>query len=160
MAREPRQASANDVRQWAIDNDWTDANGNAVGERGRFSTELITDFNKAHKRNNLSYQGGGTSPSQGRSTAVATRTQSNTGNSRNTAATRQTRQAPTREAAPTRPVESVGSAMRVVQGEGGVSEMVREVIGMLSSASNVGGKKGEPILLHVEGYRLAYADAS
>lgn len=57
MATTYKTASAEDVRTWAR------ANGYQVGDRGRFSTDLIREFDKAHKRNRVRYD-----PSVGQAT--------------------------------------------------------------------------------------------
>ena len=159
-----REASPADVRQWAYDTNWTDSGGNGVGERGRFSSELITAFNDANRKNYLRYSGGTPQGqvAQTRQPArqpaqVATRTQSRSGNP---PATRRAPRATARATAPARdipaprPVESVPA--RVIHDEEGALEMVREVMEQLSAAGAVEGG-GDAILMHVEGWRLATA---
>lgn len=159
-----KEASAADVRQWAYDTGWADSNGNGVGERGRFSSELITAYNDANKRHNMRYSGGTpqgqVTQTRQRSAQVATRPQSRASNPpasrrppRPTARPTTTRDAP----AP-RPV-SAPSEARVIRGENEAIDMVRDVIAQLTAAGNVSGE-GEPILMHVEGWSLGFAAAS
>jgi hypothetical protein len=150
MARNPRTASAQEVREWAQNQ------GYDVGERGRFSTEIVSEFNKAHRRNNLVYEGGSGASNQAasnsRSTAqTSTRTTRNSGDSGTSR--RQTRQT---ESAPAQR-QSV-AVVPADQADERVRTMVAESIRALSAARNVGGgRKGEPILVTVTTQALAYS---
>lgn len=85
MAREAKQATAQEVRDWARDA------GYDVGERGRFSTDIVNGFNAAHRRNNKFYPGGTGEPQSGNARAATTTTRT----ARSSSDTRQTRQRPT-----------------------------------------------------------------
>lgn len=173
-----RDASAQEVREWARANGWD------VGERGRFSSEIVSAFNQDNKPNYIRYTGnsGGTAP------AANSRQSSSQGNSR----PRNTNQAPARPAsrpaasntparrAPTQNTQAAAPAPArdvptprpvpqeqpdenravVVRNGDEAAAMVQDVIAALTSASNVGQGEGEPFLLHVEGWRLSYAAAS
>ena len=51
-----KQATADDVRTWAR------SKGYQVGDRGRFSTDLVRAFNREHKSEYLRYGSGDTGP--------------------------------------------------------------------------------------------------
>lgn len=100
MAVNMKPASADTVRAWAAEEGWTDQYGRPPKDRGRLNSELVADFDKAHKRNRVHYvpgykddnsnpaqtQGnGGNARSTSRSSEVATRPAS-----RSTAPARQT----------------------------------------------------------------------
>lgn len=55
MARTMKPASADTVRAWAAEQGWTDQFGRAPKDRGRLNSELVADFDKAHKRNFVHY---------------------------------------------------------------------------------------------------------
>lgn len=150
-----KEATAADVREWANSTRWRDSGGNTVGDRGRFSSELITAFNDAHKRNLLRYSGGtpqGQVTQPRRTAQVATRTQSRSDNSpaprRAPRAT--TRTTPARDVPAPMPVEP-----RVIHSENEAFDMVRDVMAQLTSAQAVSGEPA--ILMHVEGWSLATA---
>lgn len=152
MAREPKQAGAQEVRDWARDN------GYDVGERGRFSSEIVSAFNKAHRRNNTFYPGGSSesqaSGNSTRTTAVATRTPSRS------TATPTTRRAPSgpaqRETAPAAPRQrrtagggQVSSAVIAPSGTGLSDEQMRQYNAMLADANAVTGQPMELTIIRL-----------
>lgn len=157
MAREPRQASAADVRQWALDENWSDSNGNGVGERGRFSSELVEAFNKAHRRNNTVYAGGGVSGNtsgNSRSTSASTRTTTRASNS-----SQGTRRAPssapqrqTSQAAPAPRQQRQGDLSTAVitpSGTGMSQEQMEQFSRLLADANAVTGIQNELTIIRI-----------
>jgi cobalamin biosynthesis Mg chelatase CobN len=130
MARQQRLATADEVRTWAR------ANGYDVGERGRFSTDVVNGFNKAHKRNNLAYPGGsvdgGSTPAPSRSTPTP---------ARSTASTSHSTPARSARRAPTTATHSGG-------GNDSVGMAVADAIAALTAQANAGGDT--PILITVQ----------
>jgi hypothetical protein len=131
MARQQRLATADEVRTWAKEN------GFNVGERGRFSTDVVNGFNKAHKRNNVAYPGGsvdgGTSSSNTRSTPTPARSTASTSASATPA--RSPRRPPTQAAA--HPLTEP------------VSAAVADAIAALQAQANA-GSGDTPILITVQ----------
>lgn len=125
MARMPRPASTEDVRNWGR------ANGHSVGDRGRLRSEVITAFDQAHRRNNIKYVPG-TVESVFDNTATAS------------PATATTASAPTpRKATPS------AQSTPVIMTEGGDDEVAatRELVAALSAAPGGNKKGGRAILL-------------
>jgi hypothetical protein len=56
MARTVQMVGTEELRDWARETDWRDEKGREVSERGRVSTKLINDYNKANKRHFKQYQ--------------------------------------------------------------------------------------------------------
>lgn len=125
MARNPKPASTEDVRQWGRDNDFQ------VGDRGRLSSELIAEFDRAHKRNNIKYV-----PGTSVSVFADEAPQAAAPAAKAAPAQRQTTSQPARR-------ESVS----VMDGGGDEVEATRELVAALTSAGNAGKSKGRPILL-------------
>lgn len=55
MARTVTYVNTDELREWARDTDWRDEKGREVADRGRVSTKLINDYNKANKRHFRQY---------------------------------------------------------------------------------------------------------
>lgn len=156
MARTMKPASADTVRAWAIETGWTDEFGRPPKERGRLNTQLVADFDKAHKRNWIEYRAGykddnsdnaasnsGSASSRSRSAEVATR-------STTKATTPAKREQAAKETA-TRPepirVQAERVKGEVVQGEQGAAN-IADVIAMLNSAAAASGGKTKGMLAY------------
>lgn len=161
MAVNYREATAQEVRDWARQE------GYEVGDRGRFSTDVVSAFNAAHRKNRLRYGNGNDQPSGGQATSNS-RTASRNSNpapARSTSRTSDSspaRRAPTANNAPARrQANSDGDTATVTAINGGSSQdvesMVADAINALSAAGNVGGKKGQPVLVTVTAQSLRYA---
>lgn len=149
MARQQREATAADVRAWALETKWTDAGGNGVGERGRFSSELVQAFNQAHRRNNIAYGGGSGGNSSGNSTPVATRSQSRSSDSSTSrrapsgTARQETQTAPARTRQRQSSNEGMSTAVIGPAGSGLSDAQVEQFSRMLADANAVTGVQNE-----------------
>lgn len=153
MAREPKPASADDVRAWAQEMGWKDQYGRPVADRGRMPTTLITDFDQAHRRNNVKYMPGykpqgqpgkdvATRREQGKASAPAAKE-----TKKDTAPAKQTRQEQKQDPARTPTAERV-SAAKVVNGPAGNAALVESVADAIANlrAAKTANPNKEPAL--------------
>lgn len=161
MARQMKPASADTVRAWAIETGWTDEFNRPPKERGRLNTQLVADFDRAHKRNWIEYRAGykddnsapasnnsgnGRASQPSRSTEVATR-------SGNTATKAQkATSAPARQEKATRqePIRVQAQRMTGDLSAAGAEAPanIADVIAMLNSAASAGGGKAKGMLAY------------
>lgn len=144
MADTRKPVGADEVRQWAIDRNWTDDNGRSVGDRGRFPTTLVAAYEKAHrsKRYVPGYRPESESATTRKAPAKAVATASR--NSTPAKATPAPRQATKPESVR---VDSVREDR--VNGDDQGLMSVADAISMLSSAANT-RKGGKPALITIQ----------
>lgn len=135
MARTVTYVTTEEVRDWARENDWRDEKGREVAERGRMSTKLINDYNKANKRHFKQYDPITRRP-QGQAAPTAT------------ASSRQQDSAP----APRKPRETASVSTDApsdrIEDSNGVNSL-SDVIAMLQAAEKRGGK-GRPAVVTIQ----------
>lgn len=149
MAREPKPASADDVRAWAREQGWTDEFNRPVAERGRMPSTLISEFDRAHKRNNVRYMPGykpqGGAQNASRSTEVATRSTSRSTPAKTPAKVTQQKETPeVREPAARVSSERV-QAPTINGGDSAQAQImsIGDAIAMLQSAQAAKAKRGD-----------------
>lgn len=144
MADTRKPVGADEVRQWAIDRNWTDDNGRSVGDRGRFPTTLVAAYEKAHRSKR--YVPGYRPESESATTrkaptkAVAT-TSRNSAPAKATPAPRQTQT--------TAPVRVESTRADKVNGDDQGLMSVADAISMLSNAANT-KRGGKPALITIQ----------
>lgn len=159
-----RDATAQEVRDWAR------SEGYDVGDRGRFSTEIVSEFNQAHKGQYLRYTGGtgqAAAPAQ-RQTGNSRSTQTNARTTSRSSNSQQTRRAPARQTeratapAPSRQTtrrapqrDGVTTAVMAPAGTGLTEEQEQSYGRMLADMNAVTGYTNELTIIRIAPAQVA-----
>lgn len=143
MAREPKPASADDVRAWAQETGWLDRFNRPVSDRGRMPTDLIEAFDRAHRRNNVKYMAGYKPQGQPGKEVAARRESAPAKTTAAPAKATATKATAKTEAAPEQRVSSVQRVNGSDTGIPQITESLADAIAMLSAAKSA-KKQGEP----------------
>lgn len=139
MARTVQMVGTEELRDWARETDWRDEKGREVSERGRVSTKLINDFNKANKRHFKQYAPISRNPQQyGQAPTPAPAPEPEP---------KATRASTTQQAPSRRTDAPVASSSNTVENSNGVNSL-SEVIAMLQAAQKKG--KGTPAVVTIQ----------